>query len=518
MLQNITKWVVVMFENRSFDNLLGHLPHIPADHGIRDRDIELPYPGGVVKVAPATDYTSPCPDPGEGFGNTNAQLWNTYIPESNRGKSPYPIFPNTMENPQNVPSPITTPTMDGFALDYYWNFVWQKERKPTDEEMQQIGKVYTPETAPVINALASEYAVFTQWFCEAPTCTYPNRSFFHCGTSMGHLDNDNLVSYAWKLKARNLFDLLTEKGVDWKAYYAKDQVVPDASINLAGLRSFNMWRTHSEYREDFFIDAANGTLPTYSWVEPKMMFGDMDDYHPPHDVRAGEKFLASVYNAVRQGPDWESTALIVTFDEHGGTFDHVPPPAAVTPDAYPGDFGFEFDRLGVRVPTIVISPYTKRGTVITDQFQATSVLRTMRERFDLGPPLTCRDTDAPLLTPAFNLRQPRTDCLAEIELPEYEYVKPTKAEKEASFGDVPDPDLLLHKIKAEKTEQISQLGEATLRNVADLLHIDPSEIPTTAAGAQEWLTDLVSSRRLANLKVPTLEDIRSYLPHRGRPE
>ncbi len=486
MIDRIENWVVLMFENRSFDNLLGHLPHIPAEDGIRDRDIVLPYPKGTVRVAPTSDFTAPLPDPGEGYGNVNVQMFGKNIPESNGGKSPYPLFPDPMEAPYNVPTDASKPGMAGFAEDYYWNFIWEKEREPTDEEMQQIGAVFTPETAPVINRLAEEYAVFTHWHCEAPTCTFPNRSFYHCATSLGKIDNDNVVSYAWNQEAPNLFDLLTKKGTSWKTYFAKGDVVPDCAINLAGLRHIKMWHEHSAHHEEFFSAAKAGTLPTYSWVEPQMFLGELADYHPPTDIRAAEEFLAKVYNAVRQSPQWDKTALIVLFDEHGGCYDHVPPPAAPIPDDIPGQQDFKFDRFGIRVPAIVISPYTKRGTVITDLFHTTSVLRTLRDQLDLGPALTRRDEAAPSLAVAFNRSEPRQG-LDHIEAPPYEPVELTAAEKQAAFGDAPDAGLLRHKKKEAHKEFVSQLGEATMRNVARLTGEDPADIPTTASEARKWL-------------------------------
>ena len=486
MLEQITNWVVLMFENRSFDSLLGHLPHIDAADGIRNREIILPYPRGKVRVHPATDLCDPIPDPGEAYGNVNVQLWGEYIPASNAGKSPYPLFPDPMQAPFNVPPSPGVPTMDGFATDFYANFCWEKERQPIDREMQSIGGVCTPGIAPVINRLAAEYAVFTRWFCEAPTCTFPNRSFYHGGTSLGKLDNDTIVSYSWDQEMPNLFDLFTAKGIDWRVYYDKSQIVPDCAINLAGLRHIGMWRSHSAPRTQFFADAAAGRLPTYSWLEPNMFFPPLDDYHPPTDIRAGEQFLARAYEAVRSSPQWLSTALIVLFDEHGGCYDHVPPPAAPVPDGRPGEQGFAFDRFGVRVPAIVISPYTQRGTVITDLFHTCSVLHTLRERFDLGPALTRRDAAAPLLEPAFNQSVPRTDQV-ELTVPEYHHAPPTKEQRAAAFGDTPDADLLFSQWRQASQPELTELATATLRNAARLSGEDPDQVPVTVDGARHWL-------------------------------
>jgi phospholipase C len=492
VIDQIKQWVVLMFENRSFDSLLGHLPHIAAADGIRDREIQLTYPGGRVSIAPSTDFRAPLPDPGEGFGNVNTQLFGRYLPAANAGRAAYPIFPNFMDAPYNAPPAKTEPTMDGFALDFYWNFAWEKERRPSDKEMSTIGAVFTPGTAPVINTLAQEYAVFTRWFSEAPTCTFPNRSFFHCGTSLGKLDNEAIVNYGWENNAPNLFSLFENRGLDWKVYFDPSQVVPDCAINLAGLRHPTMWKRHSASRDQFYADAAAGTLPAYSWLEPNMLFGDLDDYHPPTDIRTGEHFLAAVYNAVRSSPQWESTALVVLFDEHGGCFDHVPPPEAPIPDDSPGEQGFAFDRFGVRVPAIVISPYTRRGTVINDTFHSTSVLRTLRDRFDLGPALTNRDAAAPSLEVAFNTSTPRLDARPSINPPSLDAMN---RQRGAARGDVPDVKLLMDKRDAAASQRISQLGLATLRNAARLAGDGLDDMPTRADHARLWLRERCSFLR-----------------------
>lgn len=486
MIEKISHWVVVMFENRSFDSLLGYLPHIEAQDGIRDCEIELPYPGGIVRVHPSANFTDPIPDPGEGYPNVNVQLFGRYDPAENAGKAAYPIFPDFMTAPFNAAPPGTVPTMDGFALDFYYNSLWQTGRELSDQEMQSIGAMFTPETAPVINTLAQEYAVFTHWHCDVPTCTFPNRTFYHAGTSAGRIDNDLSYNYAWDNDLPNLFDLFTEKHVPWKCYFPKDQVVPLTAINLAGSRHLRLWRNHTFNMPDFYDDCAQGTLPAYSWVEPAMQTGDLNDYHPPTDIRAAEALLARIYNAVRASPNWEETALVVMFDEHGGCYDHVVPPAAVPPDDSVGDQGFDFDRLGVRVPAIVISAHTKRGTVIRDVHSNTSMTRTLRERFDLGPPLSRREGAAATIEKAFNRSAPRKD-MHELKVLPYTPGVPNVGAQQPVVGDVPDAKLLVAKHQAKLNESISQLGEASLRNAARLLNLDADAVPDKSTQARAWL-------------------------------
>ncbi|MGB3675668.1 MAG: alkaline phosphatase family protein [Candidatus Nanopelagicales bacterium] len=487
-IEKIKNWVVVMFENRSFDNLLGHLEHIDAEDGVRGKTIELPYPGGIVTVHPGALYNDPIPDPGEGYANVNVQVYGRYLPESNQAKAPYLALPDRMQAPYNAPQPGDVATMDGFALDFYWNSLWQTGRELTDQEMQSIGGVFTPKTAPVINELAKEYAVFTNWHCDVPTCTFPNRAFFHSGTSLGKVDNDVVYNWTVTQDQPNLFDRLTEHNVDWKCYFDESQVVPLTAINLAGAKHHSMWKDHSHYMPAFWTDCAQGTLPRYSWVEPRMMSGEVNDYHPPTDVRAAEQFLASVYNAVRTSPQWEETALVIMFDEHGGTYDHVVPPAAVAPDDSKSEMDFTFDRYGIRVPTIVISAHTKKGTVIRDLHANTSMTRTLRETLGLGDAFTKRDANASMIDAAFNRSEPRRD-MHQLDVLPFTPGITNPGAQEVKYGDSPDNPLVLAKWKKSGKDYVSELGQATLTNAAAMLGIHPDDAPTQApaSDSRAWL-------------------------------
>ena len=143
----------------------------------------------------------------------------------------------------------------------------------------------------------------------------------------------------------------------------------------------------------FKTDARNGTLPNYAFIEPKYFsfFGQANDQHPPHDMRAGEKLIAEVYEALRHSPQWPHTLFVITYDEHGGTYDHVVPPAAVPPDGHTSQFAF--DRYGVRVPAIVVSPFVPAGVVHT-VFDHASIPATLARVFQLDRFLTSRDAAA----------------------------------------------------------------------------------------------------------------------------
>ena len=169
----------------------------------------------------------------------------------------------------------------------------------------------------------------------------------------------------------------------------------------------------------FTQDVANQELPAYSFIEPRY-FPDMafpSDMHPPHGVTFGEQLIADVYNTLRSSPYWQKSLLVITFDEHGGCYDHVPPPLAISPDGTASREGFTFNRYGVRVPAVLVSPYIRAGTVLRPPnplphqgppypFDHTSIIATLRQRFALGGPLTHRDGAAPHLGGVFNLPGP----------------------------------------------------------------------------------------------------------------
>jgi len=481
----IDHWVVVMFENRSFDNLLGYLPHLPAGDGIRDQHIELSYPGGSVTIAPSQDFRAPIPDPGEAYGSINVQVYGRYDPPSNADRQPYAQMPGYFEAPYNAPGPGDEPTMDGAALDFYNVFRWEKDRVPTAQEMQSIGSVFTPETAPVINSLAREYATFTRWFSEVPTCTTPNRNFFFCGTNAGRLDNQFVVNYGWDFEHDSIFTRFEAHNVPWAAYIDPSQKLPMAALSLGGFRHRKLWKTHTKTKTQFFQDCTDGQLPAFSWIEPCMLFGELDDYHPPTDIRTGEAFLAEVYNAVRSSPAWHKTALLIVFDEGGGCYDHVAPPAAV-PDGYVSKEGFSFDRFGIRVPAILVSAFTERETVITETFHHTAFLRTMRERFGLGWPLTPRDASAPTLAAAFNRADARDDALPYLAPPSLDGVDRTRG---TALGDNPDLSLLKAKVGQLVNDKVSHLGAAVLDNLARLTGRTSAEIPDAYEDALDWAVE-----------------------------
>jgi phospholipase C len=425
--------VVAMFENRSFDNLLGYLyasGEKPGVEGVVGRELSNPIPSYAldaermsVPMHPSEIMDSPDPDPGEEHPHTNTQLFGTVLPESNR------FLPAAkMQPPFNAPpDPSTEPTMLGFVADYIHSFRAERGRMPRYEEYAQIMSCHPPSELPVLSTLAREFACFDHWFCEVPSQTFANRSFFHAATSSGFVVNEPFANFPLHNEAETIFERLQAAGRSWKVYFDPFQLVSITGL-LHARRLQSFFATHFFPIDDYYRDAAAGTLADYSFIEPSLI-PPHSDMHPPATGRlrrflpflprpsaiaGGESFLARIYEAVRSstsdgGSNWQNTLLLVTFDEHGGTYDHVPPPRVPPPDpaAPAGQMGFRFDRSGVRIPAIAISAWVDPRTVVREEYRSTSVIRTLRERWSLGPPLTGRDAVARDIAPVLARSSPR---------------------------------------------------------------------------------------------------------------
>jgi phospholipase C len=267
---------------------------------------------------------------------------------------------------------------------------------------------------PVLATLARNYAVSDAWFSSVPSQTWPNRAFAHTGTSNGHVDNGSPAD-PLKWDVPTIFNVLKSIGVSWGVY--SDAVVAPSLTRTMFPRLWDPWLDGHFHRFQAFIDDCSAnTLPSYSFIEPSFLVNP-NDQHPPHDVSAGETFLYAIWNAVSTSPGWNQTLLVITYDEHGGCFDHVlPPTGAASPDAAsrPGDAMFSFDRFGVRVPTVVVSPYIAAGTVFRSDtkvpYDHTSILATLRDWLDIkadGMLPSVRVAAAPTLAQVLTLAQPR---------------------------------------------------------------------------------------------------------------
>nr|WP_253937661.1 alkaline phosphatase family protein [Dickeya dadantii] len=263
---------------------------------------------------------------------------------------------------------------------------------------------FTPQALPVLSALATGYAVCDHWYGSAPTETLPNRAFVSAATSQGHM-NDKTKSYT----CPSIFGRLSQSAITW-SIYGYDQP-PLTRHNFPDTQQAD--DSHFGLFSDFQQAARNGTLASYVFLEPS--WGeDGNSQHPVADVALGEQLIHDVYYALRTSPLWNKTLLIITYDEHGGCYDHLPPPwNATPPDASTGEYGFDFTRFGPRVPTVLVSPWIEAGTVFRVADQATpldhtSILKTVQQRWALSP-LTNRDAAAPGVGDVLTLATPRTD-------------------------------------------------------------------------------------------------------------
>lgn len=351
--------ILLMLENRAFDQMLGDLKHL-------NPDID-----GIDRAAP----------------NTNADP-KTGTPMAQRGGAQYslPAKVDIGHEPEDVDAQVgvepPAAAMSGFVADFRNNNASGDDDKLTAEVMAYYatGDGESPDALPVLHGLAKSFLVCDRWFSSLPGPTWPNRLFALTGTSAGwrHMPSASHPTVApFVYDQDTIFDRFADKGLTARTYCD--------SMSMTWILS-KMWLHPSRRRDlsDFDKDVAGPEVnfPAFALIEPDY-FGDTpSDQHPPHDVRRGEALIARVYKQLRANKAlWESTLLVVTYDEHGGFYDHVSPTATIAPDDAAQD-GFDFTRLGVRVPAVLVSPWLAPGACHT-QFDHTSLLRYLADKWDL---------------------------------------------------------------------------------------------------------------------------------------
>jgi phospholipase C len=456
MLDTFDHVVVLMLENRSFDNLLGYMyPNgVPASaplgktfEGVTGKSLSNPVPSGVkyppphgattIAVSPVEDgnWFQPYPDPGENYSHVNTQLFNV------------------ISAPYNLPSPLppADSQMQGFVKDYIENFKneYSPNKFPDGDPnpkydppasdfpwtgYKQIMQSYPTSAVSAVTTLAREFAVFDHWFCAVPSETWCNRAFWNAGTSWGFVINPpesgDRSKLRWLIDSNGptMFNQIEEAGPDfsWKIY--TPNIVPaTAIIHLGALVDFLPFKfeffklvANPNNRMftfgDFLSNCRAGTLPSYAFLEPRF-FTPQNDMHPSTPnawadgsgkgdvgpVLLGDALVRQVYEAIRTSPQRDRTLLIITFDEHGGCYDHVPPPGQVTPPDMTGctlEDGFDFTRLGVRIPVIMVSSHIARNTVVNTPKHHGSFMSTLCNKWQF-PPLTARVADAPDFSEVF---------------------------------------------------------------------------------------------------------------------
>ncbi|MDQ6669794.1 MAG: hypothetical protein M3069_03440 [Chloroflexota bacterium] len=348
--------VVIAFENRSFDHMLGFVSPAGVLTGQESNPLNPADPNS--ERVPVTKLAGPITpvDPNHSLEAANEQVFGASVGQ---------------------PDP---PPMNGFVSSYIKNVGGDVTKG------KGIMDCHAPESIPVLAGLAKTYRVCTRWFSSVPGQTWPNRFFMHAATSRGLVTNDPLDE-----EADTIFDRLDGKQ-SW-GIYAGDVPQSLAIEKLAARFVLEHLKApqdrHFHTLAQYFNDLAHGTLPAYSFIEPQYFntpVGQATDQHPPHDIRLGEALLGHVYNSLLASDYWQDSLLLVTFDEHGGFFDSVPPPGGIpAPDEFVASQpAFDFKRLGLRVPAVVVSPWVEPGVDAT-LYDHASIPATLNALFELGP-------------------------------------------------------------------------------------------------------------------------------------
>ena len=392
--------VVLMMENHSFDNYLGVLGRgdgLPTDERGAVRVSNLTSGGLPVAAAHLSSTTQVAGSPTQSWEATHRQ-WN-------RGAN------------------------DGFARAV-------EECTRGGEPATAMG-YWTETDLPFYHGLARTFPVADRWFSSCLGPTFPNRRFLLSATANG-LTSDSLSKIVDYPPNGTIFDLLSSHLISWTNYHSVSHAGP-ILVRLGGMHGHRAGRylgglfgrlraepveaksflqfsgdayplgllrylAHLRSVERFCADAARGVLPAVSIVDPDFRVNSEEN---PQDIRVGQGFAAQIIDAVMHGADWMGTLLIWCYDEHGGYYDHVPPPPAPEPDRREPDVGgpWRFDRCGFRVPAVIVSPYARPDYVSTVERDHTSVLKLIERKWNL-PPMTARDAAADDLLDMVDFRSP----------------------------------------------------------------------------------------------------------------
>jgi phospholipase C len=383
---NIKHIIVLMLENRSFDHMLGFLridePATPGDaiDGLTGEEFNLDAHGNQIGVSMDAKYAGDYRvDPGHHFPDVTQQLFE-----------------------RDEVASTAKPTMGGFVTNY------GVQPGGTLAASRRVMKCFDPRKLPALSVLAKEYAICDRWFSSVPGPTLPNRAFAHAATSLGHVDM-NPIAY-WSVPT--LYERLNEHGVSSRVYSHDGNTLAFMFKTL-----FKKGGKFLGSYGDFLSDLRGNRLPKYCFVEPR--FNDWydagnhryyiaNDQHPDNNVAEGELLVHEVYQAIRKSKYWEKCLFVITYDEHGGFYDHVPPPRTIPSGHEKQGSAFDFKRLGVRVPAVVVSPYIARGTIVHDILEHSSLAATAREILAPGmDALTERDKRANTFTSVLTLAKPR---------------------------------------------------------------------------------------------------------------
>jgi phospholipase C len=392
--------VLLIEENRSFDHIFGFRKGVNGLTGNESNPVDpMNASYGRVYVSAGAPDVALC-DPDHDLPPTT---WKIYGPEAARSGN------------------LSVPTMDGFVS---FEFL-QRNETNTSSRFCGVMESLSPSRTPVLHALADAFVLMDAFHASVPGPTWPNRMFALSGTSAGQTETDNpwfqgVLGHLFPQET--IFDQLEASGLSWRNY------VGDGPWELF-MESIARRPNNVLEMSHFYSDARLGSLPNLSYISPRagMSFeagACANDMHPDHSVAEGEQLIKDIYEALVTSPQWNETLLIITFDEHGGFYDHVPPPTGVPPpDTYPSfPDSFGFDRLGIRIPTLLISPWVPRNVVEgkpsvqakpqpNSEYELSSIPSTIRQLFRDAmahtPPLTRRDAWAATFGHVLSETEPR---------------------------------------------------------------------------------------------------------------
>lgn len=384
MKEHIKAVVLLVLENRSFDNILGGQTLAGLDNPYHNgpfcNPLNLTNPTSGSACSAAKDYDSIADDPDHAIYGNNIEFYGTFNPSND-----------------DIASGKLAPKQNGFVHEQLRLYDASVNATTLSE---QVMNYYTESQVPVLTSLVQNFVTFNYWHSAIPGPTDPNRLALVAGSSFGHGQNDAAFT-AKGFNETSIFQSLTENGYSWKNYH-------DPAGGTGPEASWFQWTYDAGLDgnvvdlDNFYTDAAAGDLPHFSIINPSCCGVDTTSMHPTGLVSLGEGLIKDVYDAVRGGPQWNETLFIVTYDETGGFHDHMAPPLAPRPDdlTYTAttpagqDYTFDFDRLGGRMPTFLISPWVDKAFVEglgrnaageTVSYSATSILRTLGYLFDFEP-------------------------------------------------------------------------------------------------------------------------------------
>ena len=446
----ITNVFVVMLENHSFDNIFA-MSGIPGIAAASTSDCNT-YNNTSYCVQSSAPVSMPT-DPGHEFNDTLEHLAGVGATYQSGGA--YPPINNS-----------------GFAANYATSTT--EGPVPPAQDIGNIMACFaTPTQLPVIHAAATNFAICDQWFSSLPGPTWPNRSFVHGATSNGmddspanwHIAEWEIPGFGVKYQNGSIYQALAKAGIPYRFYNDASNVLlslySDDPQNGSRLGALPMTTALSGvtvldfHSLEHFASDLQGPYPyAYTFIEPN--YGNMENatytgassQHPMDDTYGAENLLTHVYSAIRNSPYWNTSLLIILYDEHGGFYDSAKPPAAVAPgDTPPKNYsthGFTFEQLGVRVPAVIVSPLIPAGTVDHTVYDHTSILATLETLFGLKP-LTQRDAHANNILHLLSLAAPRTNA-------------PTSLPAPANLGQSAKPRMTPDQVAASDAQPMPQSG------------------------------------------------------------